>query len=410
MSCISQHSRVHPNDIHSVSEITVGSSRSMTESQFNVAIHDLVHLDAAKNAFEEFFKGNPKSFYGKTKQLFKILFIIMIPVTLLTCLITNTFCVTFTNYHDFSNIRNTLLYSVKLGRVIHYLQEERDVSALYLISSEKEVKTLLLMSYTETDMSLEELTTWTAGPTSIRKEFKSKEKFLSYLNKHRYELDTLKQTVVEELQMYTTLIRVFIKWLYDAVTEDQSGSIWRSLVAYQEVVAAKEYKGLERALGTIYYAAGQFSSIDVYLWFLESQDVANATFFSARQYSDLVLDLYRNFNEEELRYGIVTHMSSDIKRNYSAGNNNNNNNNNLQTAQWWFDNKTVFMDLLLETQSELADEITQMLDTLQINNVNQMWTTSVVFFCVFTITVVIIYVVFSLNDEIQKYLWTLSQR
>ena len=95
---------------------------------------------------------------------------------------------------------------------------------------------------------------------------------------------------------------MFITWLYDAVTEDQSGSIWRSLVAYQEVVAAKEHKGLERALGTIYYAAGQFSSIDVYLWFLESQDVANATFFSAMQYSELVLDLYKTFNVRFICY------------------------------------------------------------------------------------------------------------
>ena len=68
-----------------------------------------------------------------------------------------------------------------------------------------------------------------------RAEFKSKDKFLSYLNRHRYELDTLNQTVTQELEMYTLLIRVFITWLYSAITEAQSGFIWRSLVAYQEV-------------------------------------------------------------------------------------------------------------------------------------------------------------------------------
>ena len=103
-------------------------------------------------------------------------------------------------------------------------------------------------------------------------------------------------SIVNELELYTTLIRVFITWLYDAVTEEQSGSIWRSLVAYQEVVIAKEYMGLERALGTIYYSTGHFSSVEVYLLFKESQDVANATFLSAKRYSDLVHDLYeKNF-------------------------------------------------------------------------------------------------------------------
>ena len=50
--------------------------------------------------------------------------------------------------------------------------------------------------------------------------------------------------------------------------------------------------GLERALGTIFYMEGRFPSQDIYLWFSESQDVANETFLSSRRYSDLVADLY----------------------------------------------------------------------------------------------------------------------
>ena len=50
--------------------------------------------------------------------------------------------------------------------------------------------------------------------------------------------------------------------------------------------------GLERALGTIFYMEGRFPSQDIYLWFSESQDVANETFLSARRYSDLVAALY----------------------------------------------------------------------------------------------------------------------
>ena len=59
-----------------------------------------------------------------------------------------------------------------------------------------------------------------------------------------------------------------------------------------QVIIAKEYMGLERALGTIFYMEGRFRSQDIYLWFSESQDVANETFLSARRYSDLVSALY----------------------------------------------------------------------------------------------------------------------
>lgn len=59
-----------------------------------------------------------------------------------------------------------------------------------------------------------------------------------------------------------------------------------------QVIIAKEYMGLERALGTIFYMEGRFPSQDIYLWFSESQDVANETFLSARRYSDLVAALY----------------------------------------------------------------------------------------------------------------------
>ncbi|XP_046328776.1 uncharacterized protein LOC124112690 [Haliotis rufescens] len=378
---------------------------SMTPSQLDLAIRDMLQTNPPRFAWENFCRGNPITSSGKRKQLFKMVSIVMIPVAVLTGLTGNTFFATFTNYVQSSKIRATLLYSVELGAVIHYLQEERDMSALYLSSIEEKTKTLLLQRYPETDRSLEKLTFWTTGPTLTRTEFQSKDKFLSYLNRHRYELDTLNQTVTMELQMYTTLIRVFITWLYDAVTEDQSGSIWRSLVAYQEIIIAKEYMGLERALGTIFYASGKFPSRDVYLWFSESQDVTNATFLSARRYSDLVHALYeRNINGNRMLLGVLGRMRAEIRRNDLAGRGS------VKMAQLWFGNMTRYMDLLLETQKELADEITQMLDERQATNLQKMVAISIVFVCVFILCPVIIYAVYSLTNEIQKYSITLAER
>ncbi|GFR60735.1 guanylate cyclase 32E [Elysia marginata] len=331
---------------------TVSNSSSMTSltpSQLDLAIRDMLSINPPRNRSEEYCRGNPITSSGKRKQLVKMTSIVMIPVVVLTGLTANTFFTTFTNYINSSQIRDILLYSVELGKVIHFLQEERDMSALYLSDlGRSRSKSLLLQRYPETDRALEKLPFWTTGPTLIRPEFQSKDKFLSYLNRHRYELDTLNQTVTQELEMYTSLIRVFITWLYSAITEAQSGFIWRSLVAYQEVIIAKEYMGLERALGTIFYMEGRFPSQDIYLWFSESQDVANETFLSARRYSDLVAALY---------------------------------------------NKNI-----------------EVLDERQASNLQKMVAISVVFVCVFILCPVIIYAVYSLTNEIQKYSITLADR
>ena len=71
------------------------------------------------------FLGNPATPYGRVKQFLKNLVIIMLPVLLLTGLIASTFISTLSNYSKSSKVRRTLLYSVELGRLIHYLQVTR---------------------------------------------------------------------------------------------------------------------------------------------------------------------------------------------------------------------------------------------------------------------------------------------
>ncbi|XP_067658293.1 uncharacterized protein [Haliotis asinina] len=384
---------------------TEGDTGSLNSSQLNLAIRDMLQMNQARNQCEQFCRGDQARIAGKPRQLLKTISIVIIPVAVLTALIGNTFFHTFTRYVQSFGIRATLLYSVELGTVIHSLQEERDISALYLSSIEEKTKSLLLRRYPETDKSLEKLTFWTTGPTLVLPEFQSKDKFLSYLNRHRYELDTLNQSVTMELEMYTSLISVFISWLYDAVTEDHSGAIWRSLVAYQEVIVAKEYMGLERALGTVFYATGRFPSREAHLWFSESQDVTNATFLSARRYSGLVHALYeKNIHGNEMLLDVLGRMRAEIRRNDLKGKGS------VKMAQWWFNNMTMYMDLLLTTQTDLSEEITQIMDEGQIYTFNRVMGISFVLACVFILCPVIIYTMYSLTNELQQYSTTLTQR
>ena len=44
-----------------------------------------------------------------------------------------------------------------------------------------------------------------------------------------------------------------MEYFYDALTEAQSGSVWKELVSLVEILEAKEAFGIERAYGVIFH-------------------------------------------------------------------------------------------------------------------------------------------------------------
>ena len=95
-------------------------------------------------------------------------------------------------------------------------------------------------------------------------------------------MDTLNTTVKSELSFYAEVIHVIFNWLVASVTDVGSGSVWKPLTAYLEVIYAIENFGLERAFGAIFFTQGKFDNMDDYLIFMQGQDTGNVTFESAR--------------------------------------------------------------------------------------------------------------------------------
>ena len=76
-------------------------------------------------------------------------------------------------------------------QVIHYLQEERDMSALYLSDlGRSRSKSLLLQRYPETDRALEKLPFWTSGKTAIIIDFSESSVFSNGGFRMRYRPNT----------------------------------------------------------------------------------------------------------------------------------------------------------------------------------------------------------------------------
>lgn len=299
-----------------------------------------------------------------------------------------------------------LCFSVELGQMMRFIQRERDMSALYVSAIGPDTKEFLLKRYPDTDMALENLSHWPVSKKNNRQEFQSKDRFLLFLNRHRYQLDLYNRTAKEELFFYTDVIEVFITWLYDAVSEARSGAIWKTLVAYQEIIVASEYIGRERGLGVTYFALGGFKAKEDYLLFLEAQDIANITFQSCRRYSELAYKIYEvQMLQNELVLAPVRSMRLQIRSNKSAqlaGS--------LNKANEWFDNMTVYQDIVRDTQRALASKIDIMLDAKSEEDVYTIITIACIFGVILVVCPLVIVGVYFLTSEIQKYSISIANR
>lgn len=290
--------------------------------------------------------------------------------------------------------------------MMRFIQRERDMSALYVSVIGPETKEFLLKRYPETDMALENLSYWPVSKKNNRREFQTKDSFLLFLNRHRYQLDLYNRTSKEELFFYTDVIDIFMNWLYDAVSEARSGSVWKTLVAYQEIIVASEYIGRERGLGVSYFALGGFRTKEDYLLFLEAQDIANITFQSCRRYSELAYSIYEiQLLQNDLVLAPVRSMRLQIRSNKSAqllGS--------LTQATEWFDNMTVYQDIVRETQKSLASKIDEMLTLRSTEDMYTIITIACIFGGVLIVCPLVIVGVYFLTSEIQKYSISIANR
>ena len=92
---------------------------------------------------------------------------------------------------------------VVLGRLIHRLQRERDMSVLYLSDLGPGTKTFLLAEYIATDDALQRLPVW---PGELRKnpreEFQSKANMMTYISQHRNSLNPSNVNLYDEISFY----------------------------------------------------------------------------------------------------------------------------------------------------------------------------------------------------------------
>ena len=239
-----------------------------------------------------------------------------------------------------------------MGKLVHRLQVERDVSVLYLSAIGSGTKSFLLAEYAKTDAILERIT-WPIGLPNQSQEvmFLSKRNFEFYLREHRRLINTNSFSIHDEISFYSGSIETMITWLYNTITESKFSIVWKILVAYQKLASAKENLGVERALGTMFFAKGGFVERSYFENYNKRLHSFRAYMKSVGMYSNIVNEIYnsnkdnfpKNFSSiindfrHEIQGGVQSNVMVDPKK-----------------ARYFFDNMTIYLDTLFEVQSEMA--------------------------------------------------------
>lgn len=329
----------------------------------------------------------------------KMVLVALFPLVILTSITAVDFSKSLSRYLNTANILETLEFGVELGDFLAALQKERDMSSLYVSRLGKDNKENVLQVYLETDKTLYQLSSWPVSMFTSRRAFQTRDRYQLYLNRHRYELESNNLTAAEEIMFYSTDIEVFIGWMYAAIGDTESASIWKSLVGYNELIMASEYISREQGYGINFFTVGKFRDNNLYQLFMESQDSAKTHFDSARQYSIEAYTMYQesiqsnNDTLEELR-----HMRNEIKSNRSSKPEGS-----IELANVWFSKMSIYREVMRTTQKKLASRITVLLQYNSQQDMTNMITASVIVVGIVVISLIIATIVYNLTSNFQKY-------
>ncbi|XP_072033171.1 uncharacterized protein [Amphiura filiformis] len=400
-------------EIHANGKVRVDHSKSSFGSLSQVAEATrvlLLHPNEIGKCRE-----NPLTHKGKRIQLTKMLILILIPIFSLAILAVLDLNTIARNNSVNVEVRNAIRFSRDIGVLLSRLQRERDMTALYVSAIGAENNVYLTETYPLTDLALDELKYWPVE-TSVLKElpfFRKKSDFKQHLAYHRNNLNRNDTTVYQEIDFYTGVLQIFIDWLYESVGNSKGHATWQTLVAYQLLIVSNVDTGIERTLGSVFYAQGKFHRHEDYVWYLDKYNVGAWNFNASKRYSTLAIEFYEkgvaNLSEDfiqtitEMRttireYGSVTNVEyATLKPSFGD-------------ATIWFDSMTAYVNILENVQKEMAEEILARLENDLQSDTKSIAVSIALVIVVIVMCPLILRAFWAITTDIQNYALTLASQ
>jgi len=209
-------------------------------------------------------------------------------------------------------LESTIDLSVKMGEVVHELQKERGMSALFIGSKGTKFSTELPLQRMEADKKIEALQTtlktFDAGSDTdqFAEVLNAVGGNLAELKTKRSSVSALGIVIGESSAYYTKTIDSLLDVATKVSTLSSNSDISRRSTAYVNLLQYKERIGIERALLTTVFAAGSFTP--------ETQAKFTAATSAQKVYAKLFLtyapDYQKNFYLEKVSGKSVDEVAS----------------------------------------------------------------------------------------------------
>ncbi|XP_041377534.1 soluble guanylate cyclase gcy-35-like [Gigantopelta aegis] len=337
---------------------------------------------------------------GRRNNAVILLFVVLIPVVAL--FVQNTINVQQKSMavQRTMEVRDDILFSVETGMVIHYVQIERGVTALYVSSGlDAEVLTTLRGHRNRTNKSMRALTQW--PKTTVPKYFSSVDAYLSEIQVFRDHINVSTE-VVEVLTFYSEGIEVMIQWVSESVKFSREGTLWQVLVGYHMLMVGKEQAGVERALGGTFFAQGRFSPHEMESYIRRKVLGESYLKRSAEYHPEVETFLKKNFRGTDLDLRLAELKGRILANNESAAS--------VSMGSWWFRNMTQYINMLKAIQDKLAEDIVSELDFQTATLKNSLTTSIIVMLLAMLLTPVVMFCLLRVATKIEKFAVTLTER
>ena len=207
----------------------------------------------------------PRHLNRDTSIAFRLLLALLLPVATMLFLGVQIISGQWQTATVMSRLRDLSVFSKQTGDLVHELQRERGMSAVFLNSDAPTPSNDLLVQRQATNSRLEILRAAAASldlkaySAEIQADIGASLKALAGLEAKRVGIAAKQVPVADATRFFTALIDdILVITAASAKTSDDAG-VTANLAAYHSLLAGKERAGQERAWGAVAFANGQFT-------------------------------------------------------------------------------------------------------------------------------------------------------
>ncbi|CAH1272459.1 NPR2 [Branchiostoma lanceolatum] len=282
-----------------------------------------------------------------------------------------------------------------MGLIAVSLAVERGTTVLYVGSGNNpRVYDRLKETYRTTDEAIASLTKWSDVPGDSPWQFRSGKNLYEYVREHRQELLSNKTSVEEQIQFYTDINTFLISHLGQTVRKADTSHLWMNVIAYHMIILSQEYAGLERALGSVFFAKGRLLTEEASMY-NEVKFYAMSYFEVALKYSADIADIFDDQFRSSTLEKTLTAQRQEIQINHMT-------HPTADAGMQWFDNMTSYISILQNMELLLSKKILSDLHSQVEDGSTRVIMNAIILVTMMVVSPPIVYGVYKMASDIQS--------